>query len=97
MIPNPEFPSPSHWGWWKDTTGWQPQWTTLPEASKSCRGLIRCGCIKDCTTRCKCVKAALKCDGIKENGLIAGLAKIDFFPEMASTRLRYCPSKIRAL
>ena len=25
MIPNPEFPSPSHWGWWKDTTGWQPQ------------------------------------------------------------------------
>ena len=61
MIPNPEFPSPSHWGWWKDTTGWQPQWTTLPEASKSCREHIRCGCIKGCTTRCKCVKAALKC------------------------------------
>ena len=61
MIPNPEIPSLSHWGWWKDTTGWQPQWTTLPEASQSCHELIRCGCIKGCITRCKCVKAALKC------------------------------------
>ena len=31
---------------------------------------------------------------LKKNGLIAGLAKIDFFPEMASTKLRYCLSKI---
>ena len=30
----------------------------------------------------------------QKNGLIAGLAKIDFFPEMASTKLWYCPSKI---
>ena len=26
---------------------------------------------------------------LRKNGLIAGLAKIDFFPEMASTKLRY--------
>ena len=32
--------------------------------------------------------------GLRNNGLIAGLAKIDFFPEMASTKLRYCLSKI---
>ena len=31
---------------------------------------------------------------LRKNGLIAGLAKIDFFPEMASTKLRYCLSKI---
>ena len=30
---------------------------------------------------------------LRKNGLIAGLAKIDFFPEMASTKLRYCLSK----
>ena len=30
---------------------------------------------------------------LRKNGLIAGLVKIDFFPEMASTKLRYCLSK----
>ena len=34
------------------------------------------------------------CDRIKEKRPIAGLAKIDFFLEMASTKLRYCLSKI---
>ena len=29
---------------------------------------------------------------LRKNGIIAGLAKIDFFPEMASTKLRYCLS-----
>ena len=33
---------------------------------------------------------------LRKNGLIAGLAKIDIFPEMASTKLRYCLSKIWA-
>ena len=32
--------------------------------------------------------------GLRKNGLIAGLAKIDFFSELASTKLRYCLSKI---
>ena len=31
---------------------------------------------------------------LRKNGLITGLVKIDFFPEMASTKLRYCLSKI---
>ena len=32
--------------------------------------------------------------GLSKNSLIAGLTKIDFFPEMASTKSRYCLSKI---
>ena len=57
----PELPNPEDWGWWKDDRGWHPLWTTLPEASESCRELVHCGCKKGCTMRCKCVKAALKC------------------------------------
>ena len=62
LIPDPDLPSPAAWGWKKDQTGWQPVWTTLPEASQSCSELIiRCGCKKGCTGRCKCFKATLKC------------------------------------
>ena len=64
LIPNPDLPSPADWGWKKDQTGWQPVWTTLPEASQSCSELIRCGCKKGCTGRCKCFKAALKCTAL---------------------------------
>ena len=35
----PELPNPKDWGWWKDDRGWHPLWTTLPEASESCREL----------------------------------------------------------
>ena len=45
----PELPNPEDWGWWKDDTEWHPLWTTLPEASESCRELVRCGCKKGCT------------------------------------------------
>ena len=38
----------------------------------------------------KCVYVTV----LRKNGLIAGLAKIDFFPEKASTKLSYCLSKI---
>ena len=58
---DPVMPDPSDWGWTKERTEWQPLWTTLPEASKSCHELIRCGCVKGCTGRCKCAKAAIKC------------------------------------
>jgi len=61
VIKLPELPNPAEWGWQKDSTGWHPLWTTLTEASQFCHELIRCGCKKGCTTRCKCVKAALKC------------------------------------
>ncbi len=57
LVMDPEMPEPSDWGWIKETTGWQPHWTTLPEASKSCRELISCHCKKQCTG---CAKAALK-------------------------------------
>ena len=30
---DPSFPSPIDWGWQNDNAGWQPLWTTLPEAS----------------------------------------------------------------
>lgn len=56
LVPDPELPSPSDWGWVKEVTGWQPLWTTLPEASQSCYELIHCGCKKGCTMRCKCKK-----------------------------------------
>ena len=32
--------------------------------------------------------------GSRKNGLIAGLAKIDFIPEKASTKFKYCLRKI---
>ena len=64
LVMDPDMPEPSDWGWTKETTGWQPLWTTLPEASKSCRELISCRCKKGCTGRCKCVKAALKCTAL---------------------------------
>ena len=64
LVLNPEMPDPSDWGWTKETTGWQPLWTTLPEASKSCHELICCRCQKGCTGGCKCAKAALKCTAL---------------------------------
>ena len=64
LTPNPELPSPTDWGWRKDTEGLQPFWTTLPEAAESCYELIRCSCKKGCVRRCKCVKAALKCTAL---------------------------------
>ncbi|KAJ8369745.1 hypothetical protein SKAU_G00097730 [Synaphobranchus kaupii] len=48
LVLDPEMPEPSDWGWTKERTEWQPLWTTLPEASKSCHELIRCRCEKGC-------------------------------------------------
>ena len=64
LVLDPEMPEPSDWGWAKEPSGWQPIWTTLPEASKSCHELIHCGCKKGCTGRCKCAKAGLKCTAL---------------------------------
>ena len=62
MVAAPELPSP---GWKrKDTGGWEVQWTTLPEATKVCRELLRCGCKKGCRGHRKCVKAALQCTAL---------------------------------
>ena len=48
LIHDPDLSSPGDWGWKKDQTGWQPVWTTLPEASQSCSELIHCSCKKGC-------------------------------------------------
>jgi hypothetical protein len=65
LVRAPELPSPNEWGWCQSNTGsWQPIWTTLPEAIDACRELLRCGCKKGCTGRCKCVKAGLKCTAL---------------------------------
>ena len=35
---------------------------TLPEASKACQELVKCGCTQQCTKgRCKCRKSNLTC------------------------------------
>ena len=67
LEPDPQLPSPADWGWVKEDLGWQPLWTTLPEASQSCYELIHCGCKKGCTNRCKCKKSALKTKGWKSD------------------------------
>lgn len=64
LIRDPELPSPSDWGWIRGTSQlWQPIWTTLPEASKSCQELLKCGCNveRGCIGACKCLKANLAC------------------------------------
>ena len=56
-------PSPEQWGWIKDPLGsLTPNWTTLPEASKACKELLKCGCRTRCIKRwCKCVQANMPC------------------------------------
>ncbi len=62
FVHEPNLPSPAEWGWLQtDNGGWKVKWTELPEASHACRQLLRCGCKKGCSAKCKCVKAALPC------------------------------------
>ena len=64
LLRSPELPDPADWGWTKNNSNmWQPLWTTLPEACKSCQELIKCGCKveRGCRGRCKCVKAGVAC------------------------------------
>ena len=63
LIGEPQIPSPKLWGWQKadDGCSWTLCWTSLSEASIGCQELIKCGCKKSCTARCKCVKAGLQC------------------------------------
>ncbi len=71
LIPAPTLPSPGNWGWQKNATQmWEPYWTSLPEASKACQQLIRCGCDpeKGCASHCKCVRNELKCTALCKCG-----------------------------
>ena len=61
-VPSPLLPDPSDWGWTRNAKDqWEPKWTTLAEASKSCRELLTCSCTSGCKGRCKCYRASLKC------------------------------------
>ena len=63
LVKQQVLPSPENWGWMKEGDGYVPRWTTLQEASRAIRELVRCRCKpeKGCRGRCKCVKAELKC------------------------------------
>jgi hypothetical protein len=64
LLPQPQLPSPQDWGWTHTSDGWQPYWTSLPEVTKSCRELVRCGCKKGCRGKCSCIKADLSCTAL---------------------------------
>lgn len=62
LIARPEIPSPDNWGWVKGSDGWKPRWMTLPDASRACHQLIKCGCKQVCKANtCSCGKAGLRC------------------------------------
>ena len=54
------IPNFGMWGWNSSTTKtWEPYWTHLPDASTACAILLRCGCKKSCSGRCKCFKSGV--------------------------------------
>ena len=55
------LPSPADWGWTRKDDALEVYWTALPETTKICLQLFRCGCKKGCRGQCKCMKAALQC------------------------------------
>ena len=53
---------PCSWGWQQNQSEYEPLWSLLPEVSKVCRTLKRCGCTKGCKSkRCTCRVAGLPC------------------------------------
>ena len=60
LVANQQLPCPSDWGWLKGTV-WLPNWTTLPDASITCRELLKCSCKNNCQAKCRCPKAGLSC------------------------------------
>lgn len=64
LLPAPELPPPTNWGWSMTGGQYTPYWTRLPEAAHTCIELVSCKCQKGCVRRCKCKKAALKCTAL---------------------------------
>ena len=65
LLPAPELPAATSWGWIKSEDGLHdPHWTRLPQAAQSCRELLSCKCKMGCVNRCKCKKAALECTAL---------------------------------
>ena len=46
-------PSPEGRGWCDMDCTWKLFWMTLPEATKACLELLKCGCKQECAGRCK--------------------------------------------
>ena len=64
FVGEPVVPSAGDWGWkWEpNSLLWIMNWTSLPEASKACKELIKCACQTQCRNKkCSCVKANLPC------------------------------------
>ena len=61
LVANVITPSPADWGWENVGGTWSPVWSSLGEASKVCRELVKCACKSNCTGRCKCYKSNLPC------------------------------------
>lgn len=61
LIASPLVPSTRHWGWITDSGEWRLLWTTLPEITKSCQELVKCGCKKGCRGGCGCRTVSLCC------------------------------------
>ena len=51
-------PDISEWGWTVEEESVSPTWTNQPEA---CYELIKCGCKKGCSGKCKCKAFDLEC------------------------------------
>ena len=61
LVVRPQLPSLEEWGWVMTSDGWQPFWTTVPNVTKCCRELVRCGCSKGSQGRCSFFKVNLTC------------------------------------
>lgn len=61
LIASPLVPSPRYWGCITDSGEWRPLCTTLPEITKSCQELVKCGCKKGCRGGCGCRRVSLRC------------------------------------
>ena len=48
-------------GWIFKEGEWQSFWTTLPDVTKSCKEILRCGCKRGCRGGCSCTRVTLKC------------------------------------
>jgi hypothetical protein len=64
MTASPVIPGATDWGWTTDGKVLCPVWTLLPEAADYCKELLHCVCKVTCSTRCRCVNAALPCTSL---------------------------------
>ena len=64
LCKSPTLPSPSRWGWEKDSGVWVPHWTSLASIAALCQELLKCGCRISCSGNCKCFRSGLPCTAL---------------------------------